>query len=244
MIYLNQDVYSKLKFPSRVELGVGSLICAGSFVFNVVMYYIIGDMGFGQTDYTIFIVGLIVLFFGYTNYKTIYPPVILIGGVRIIIAGLNFIFTKYFLAIASLFVQGPVRILRFFGYPVLAKDNVILVCGLHEKSQLSVGFGCMGLNSLVFFILILIVLIYKYKVALRQKVLCVVIGIIGALAVNLARLVMLCLISYYYGQEITGFIHRNIGDVLFIVWLVIFWWVALKYLLKETPDMFIEDIEE
>lgn len=110
-------------------------------------------------------------------------------------------------------------LLYHLGYPV-GRAGVVLTVGQYE---LLVADACAGLNSM--FTLEALGLLYmnlmRYTNALRNVVLAVLIIPIAFVA-NIARVMILVLVTYYFGDEAgQGFIHGFAGMVLFMVGLML-----------------------
>lgn len=111
------------------------------------------------------------------------------------------------------------NLLYHLGYPV-GRAGVVLTVGPYE---LLVADACAGLNSM--FTLEALGLLYmhlmRYTNALRNVVLAVLIIPIAFIA-NVARVLILVLVTYYFGDEAgQGFIHGFAGMVLFMVGLML-----------------------
>lgn len=110
-------------------------------------------------------------------------------------------------------------LLYHLGYPV-GRAGVVLTVGQYE---LLVADACAGLNSM--FTLEALGLLYmnlmRYTNALRNVVLAILIIPIAFVA-NIARVMILVLVTYYFGDEAgQGFIHGFAGMVLFMVGLML-----------------------
>ena len=110
-------------------------------------------------------------------------------------------------------------LLYHLGYPV-GRAGVVLTVGQYE---LLVADACAGLNSM--FTLEALGLLYmnlmRYTNVLRNVVLAVLIIPIAFVA-NIARVMILVLVTYYFGDEAgQGFIHGFAGMVLFMVGLML-----------------------
>ncbi len=110
-------------------------------------------------------------------------------------------------------------LLYHLGYPV-GRAGVILTVGQYE---LLVADACAGLNSM--FTLEALGLLYmnlmRYTNVLRNVVLAVLIIPIAFVA-NIVRVMILVLVTYYFGDEAgQGFIHGFAGMVLFMVGLML-----------------------
>lgn len=112
------------------------------------------------------------------------------------------------------------EILYKFGYPI-ARSGVMLSIG---KYQLLVADACSGLNSM--FSLSALGLFYAYLVKRKGWVpnTALLISIIPiAYFANVMRVILLVLITYYFGDEVgQGFAHKMAGVVLFIAALISF----------------------
>lgn len=111
------------------------------------------------------------------------------------------------------------HILYWLDYPV-ARSGVIINIGQY---QLLVADACAGLNSL--FTLEALGLLYmnvmRHESPLRNAVLAALIVPIS-FASNVARVIILLLITYYYGDAAgQGFVHKFSGMVLFITALML-----------------------
>ena len=109
--------------------------------------------------------------------------------------------------------------LHGLGYPV-GRSGVVLTVGPY---QLLVADACAGLNSL--FTLEALGLLYlnimNYTAPMRNLILALLVIPI-AFAANVARVVVLVLITYHFGDEAgQGFVHSFAGMVLFLVALVL-----------------------
>ena len=114
---------------------------------------------------------------------------------------------------------GAEHLLFWLDYPV-ARRGVTLTIGQY---QLLVADACSGLNSL--FSLEALGLLYlnvtRNETAVRNTLLAICIVPISY-ASNLTRVVVLCLVTYYFGDEAgQGFLHQFSGMVLFLTALVI-----------------------
>lgn len=110
-------------------------------------------------------------------------------------------------------------LMHAMGFPI-GRSGVLLTIGQY---QLLVADACAGLNSM--FTLEALVLLYinlmGYKQPLRNVFLAVAAIPISFLA-NIVRVVILVLVTYYFGDEAgQGFVHGFAGMVLFLVALML-----------------------
>jgi exosortase B len=119
-------------------------------------------------------------------------------------------------------------LLHWAGYPV-ARSGVILLMGQY---QLLVADACAGMRTL--FMLEALGVLYlelvRHASWLRNVTLAILIIPIS-FAANVARVVFLCLLTYYFGDDVgQGFLHGFAGLVLFLCGLALM--VAVDLLLR------------
>jgi len=106
------------------------------------------------------------------------------------------------------------HLLGFLGYPV-ARAGVVLYVGQY---QLMIADACAGLNTL--FTLEAIGLMYIELVrfpSLKRNVLLSILVVPISFIANVSRVVTLCLLTYYFGDEVgQGFLHQGAGLFLFV----------------------------
>lgn len=120
----------------------------------------------------------------------------------------------------KLFISSQAEALMYAaGYPV-ARMGVALSIGQY---QLLVADACSGLNSMVSLIAVGLFFMHlvKRKSLLHRAILLTLIPMI-AIAANLVRVVAICLVTYYFGDEVgQGFVHGATGILLFGVSLTL-----------------------
>jgi exosortase len=104
-------------------------------------------------------------------------------------------------------------LLSFFDYPVQREGVVILIA----QYQLLVEDACSGMNSLFGLIAISLFYIYLLHRADWKHSLALLVAILPiSIFVNLIRVLVLILITYYFGDAVAqGFIHNFAGILLF-----------------------------
>ena len=90
-----------------------------------------------------------------------------------------------------------------------------------EGQQLFLGPACSGFRSLIAMISLGLVYVYLNKSPLKKKIILLLLIVPLALLGNLVRVIVICLVAYYFGQEAAeGFFHNFSGYVVFIVTLL------------------------
>jgi len=109
------------------------------------------------------------------------------------------------------------QVLAFFRYPI-AREGLLLSMG---DKEIFLGQPCSGFRSLITMLALSLVYIHIIKASIRTKLILVFSVIPLALIGNLIRVIILCLVTYYFGKEAgEGFFHSLSGAVIFIIILM------------------------
>jgi exosortase len=105
-------------------------------------------------------------------------------------------------------------ILSFLNYPI-SKKGLVLTIGYQD---IFMGEPCSGFRSLITMISLVLVYVYITKGKLLKKFILTSFIVPMALLGNLVRVITLCLITFYFGEEAgQGFFHNFSGIVIFII---------------------------
>ena len=109
------------------------------------------------------------------------------------------------------------KILFFLNYPI-SREGLLLKIGYND---IFMGAPCSGFRSLITMFSLVMVYVYISKGNLFKKFILTSLIIPMALFGNLVRVITLCLITFYFGEEAgQGFFHNFSGIVIFIITLV------------------------
>ncbi|MBC8550662.1 MAG: exosortase/archaeosortase family protein [Candidatus Brocadiales bacterium] len=107
-------------------------------------------------------------------------------------------------------------LLNLTGYPI-TRDGLDMVIGYNT---IYMGAPCSGFRSLITMISLFLAYVYVIQGAIPKKVLLILFITPLALFGNLVRVITLCLITFYHGEEVgQGFFHNFSGIVIFIITL-------------------------
>ncbi len=108
------------------------------------------------------------------------------------------------------------KILFFLNYPI-SREGLLLKIGYND---IFMGAPCSGFRSLITMFSLVLVYVYISKGTLFKKLILTSLIIPMALFGNLIRVITLCLITFYFGEEAgQGFFHNFSGIVIFIITL-------------------------
>ena len=120
-------------------------------------------------------------------------------------------------------------VLRFANYPI-SREGLLLTIGYND---ILMGQPCSGFRSLITLLSLGIVYIYVSNTKLANKFIMTAFIIPLALMGNLIRVITLCLITFYFGEEAgQGFFHNFSGIVMFII--TILGLISIESILTKT----------
>lgn len=194
-------------------------------------------------DYLVLTLGVVLIMYNYIPEKYSYMK--------------NFIFIISFLS--AMFLSAPLGIWKiltqsydidpewytywFISAPTSAIANIF---GAHSSASgrdiifqhisgdyivLSVSRECAGINSVVLFSagFIAFVLV-EYKIMDRFVIAMLFSGILTAYISNLLRLTIIIMVGVHYDTETMMRVHDNIGILIFIALVSLFWYLTYKYI--------------
>ena len=112
---------------------------------------------------------------------------------------------------------------------------------------LSIGIAasCAGIFSFgIFLSAFLSFVLSEFSTLTRRIALLLGIGILFTYAANLLRMTIVVLAGYYNGMGVKGdpapftllWTHTYAGEIIFVCWVALFWWLAFRYFAPEESD--------
>ena len=125
---------------------------------------------------------------------------------------------------ANFIVAGVALLANLFGLPIYGFTNHLTINGLHGYYRLVVYWPSVGVQSILIYSVVMIVIAAKLQAPLLRKVIYAAVGIAGTILLNVVRIFTISYYGYVYatsGQQLDAF-HNAIGEVLFPIWIVVF----------------------
>lgn len=125
---------------------------------------------------------------------------------------------------ANFIVAGVAFLARLFDLPIYGFTNHLAINGLHGYYGLVVYWPSVGVQSILIYSVVMIVIAAKLQAPLLRKVIYAGVGIMGTILLNVVRIFTISYYGYVYatsGQQLDAF-HNSIGEVLFPIWIVVF----------------------
>jgi exosortase/archaeosortase family protein len=109
--------------------------------------------------------------------------------------------------------------------------NMMLITGSDGYPiNLSIGLSCTGLYSVAIFVSAFIAFVaVEYKKADSKVALLLSLGIFLAWFANILRMTIIVIVGKYYGAEAMVWTHNNIGELIFMAWITMFWLFMFRY---------------
>jgi exosortase/archaeosortase family protein len=208
-----------------------------AFGISLIIYnYIPTSFGYAR-DFLVFFLGLVF-------FILVFPPIFydLIFG-----SGGNAIVTKIFLAdpltglLNAVGIESSSEIIdgtAYVFFPLAQTD---------ETAQVGIAEGCSGIYTVSIFLSAFITFVLlEYKKFDRKVGLIIVLGIFTSYIANILRMFIIILVSHYYDNDPGNLVnlswmHVNAGWMIFLAWIIPFWWLMYRYLMKGDIERVEED---
>lgn len=212
MLWRQSGTVASLAKPGNLVLGILMLACTlvvyvGGRVFDFIS---IETAGLVATCFA-----AAYLYFGGRALRAIWFPVL---WLFFLIPPPGWVVDRLTAPLKEFVSFGATKFLLLFDYPIL-RQGVTLFIGPY---QLLVEDACSGLRSLSSLIVVTLLYIYiKNKPSWRYSLLVVLWIVPVAVIANIIRIVILVLITYYWGDAAAqSFLHNTAGIVMFVVALL------------------------
>jgi thaumarchaeosortase len=125
---------------------------------------------------------------------------------------------------ANFIVAAVVFLAKLFGLSIYGFANRLNIVGLHAYCPLVVFWPSVGVQSMLIYSVVMVVLAAKLQAPRNRKLAYAAIGIAGTVFLNVIRIFSITYYGYAYAatcNQVNDF-HNVIGEVLFPIWIVVF----------------------
>ncbi|UCE44316.1 MAG: exosortase/archaeosortase family protein [Candidatus Bathyarchaeota archaeon] len=229
LVLIKRNDLSSQLGSEGVQSVLGILIAGSSFfLYYALVPFFESPSFYGGVNYAVYLFGLFLIFFKLSALREAFSPIFLLlaaSSVGIVSQWLEHYFSWY----VPHFVQFIVVILNMMGFGAETRPpDAIMLPTADGRLILGFVWGCVGVNSMLLFSILLVVMLFEESARLRTKFLWAVVGFLGVFLMNVIRLVIIFVADIFYGSSVGGQIHYFIGYVLFFLWLVIFLYTFSK----------------
>jgi thaumarchaeosortase len=108
--------------------------------------------------------------------------------------------------------------------PATARDNLLLLNGLHGPFALQVFWPSAGVHSMIIYTLVMLAFLLKMEIPIKRKLIYFAIGTFGTVAVNIVRITSLSLYALVVTTNVREWeaFHSVAGEIMFLPWLGIY----------------------
>lgn len=108
--------------------------------------------------------------------------------------------------------------------PATARDNLLILNGLHGPFALQVFWPSAGVHSMIIYTLVMLAFLLKMDIPLKRKLIYFAIGTFGTATVNVIRIISLSLYALVVTTKVSEWeaFHSVAGEIMFLPWLGIY----------------------
>ncbi len=136
------------------------------------------------------------------------------------------------------FIVAAVGVLsKGVGLPIYGLSNTLTIVGIHGFYRLAVYWPSVGVQSMLIYSLVMILLAAKLDSPMKRKLIYASVGVVGTIFLNVLRIFIIAYYGYAYaysGQELDAF-HNSLGEILFPIWIVVFLAIVLQIEGRRIP---------
>ena len=199
---------------------------------------------FGLVDQLTIFIGVSVAFYGVRRF-----PFFLLPSAYIVILIAGYILEGDLPQLAGLEVWQATlmtSLMNLAGISASVTGNIVSLENGVVPIALEIAGPCTGLKGILAFGTLSSMAVLDIKMSNRRLTVILAIGFGGAFVVNLARLATIFVAAFYLGPETALEIHTYLGYTLFIVWVLVFWSLAYRFMIPRpvaalTPRTSVEN---
>lgn len=130
------------------------------------------------------------------------------------------------------------------GYPANHVIDLTMTNG--NVIPLGISLSCSGLYSVAIFVSAFVAFVaIEYKVFNKKVLGLLCLGIFLAWLANIIRMSVIVIVGRYYGADTMVWVHNNIGEIIFMIWVIIFWLIMFRFMgVGESPSKKPKKIKE
>jgi exosortase len=203
---------------------LGSSVIAADYAFNAFR-----GSSVGIIDLLIIFLGTVVASYGLRSLKFFWVPatygLILLLGYQLENITPNYVVLQDWLAGVMASTLSAV------GISSVASGHLVSMSTPNGPPLwLDVAGDCTGLQGILAFGILSTMTLLDVKPKMSRVIPIFAIGFAGAFLINIVRLLVIFLTFEYFGVDAGNIMHVYVGYTIFIVWVMVFWLFAFKYL--------------
>ena len=239
-IMMNPKPFYKIDnvYVWEIIIGILMVLSAFTIVTPIKHVYYPGTRDFGVLNGGIVLLGVFVIFYGIKNYK-LSIPYILIYLIFIILNLLwnvlgSSVVGRYLAKVSSYVAY---QVLRSIGYNVSLNGTTISIVTINGGIISATIAGlCSGVEGITFSIVVLVLLFIGSSVNYKWRIITILIASLIMFLLNILRIVFIFIFAYYYGQEGLKEAHAWLGNVIFLLFILSYWYLIDKKMNIERDE--------
>ncbi len=213
---------------STLEIVLGALIILAIYCEKFII-----NSDVGLLDLLFIFSGLVVAFYGIRSFKLFWVPATY-GIVLLLGYQLENLLPDY-VALQNWMAQVMADSMRLLGIHATVAGHVVYLSSGSLVLGLNVEGDCTGIQGVLAFGMLSTMAVLDIKAKMSKLIPLFIIGFVGAFLINIVRLFGVFLSFEYLGATIGAEVHVYLGYLLFIVWVMVFWSLAFRYLMPKSP---------
>src|SRR5208337_4043467 len=108
--------------------------------------------------------------------------------------------------------------------------NHLTIAGLHGYYRLIVYWPSVGVQSILIYSVVMIVIAAKLQAPRIRKIIYAAVGVVVTVLLNVVRVFSIAYYGYAYatsGEQLDAF-HNTVGEVLFLFWIVAYLFLIIE----------------
>ena len=229
-----------LKWPEVKSLtekgGLLAIVLGSAAVATIYSYKIFTATRLGLLDMLIIFAGISLAFYGFKSFRLFWVPasygIALLVGYRVEAVVPNFVQLQYWMAGVM------TAAMHTLGISATLNGQYVALTSSSGPLLLNVESECTGVQGIIAFGLLSTMSVIDMKTKKTKLAAVLVVGFAGAFLINIVRLFGVFLAFEFLGPATGDLVHVYLGYTLFIVWVLVFWSLAFKYLMpKQSPAL-------
>jgi len=207
------------------EVAIGLVAIGAVYAYKAVIHATVGLL-----DLLVIFSGVVLAFYGIKSFRLFWVPatygLVLILGYQLESSIPNYVALQDWMA--GLMAAS----MNAIGVTAVSSGHIVVLNSGSNALALDVEGDCTGLQGILAFGMLSTMALLDMKPRLSRLVPIFAIGFIGAFLINILRLILVFITFEFLGVAMGDAVHVYAGYTLFIVWVLIFWAFAFRYLGK------------
>ena len=213
----------------RWEIILGAAIIAADYAQNLFF-----GSRLGLLDMLFIFCGLVAAFYGIRSFKLFWVPatygIVLLLGYQLENVVPNYVALQDWMA--GIMASS----MRLLGIGATVSGHIVYLSAGSTVLGLNVEGDCTGVQGILAFGMLSTMAVLDIKAKMSKLIPLFIIGFVGAFLINIVRLFGVFLTFEYLGVAMGNEVHVYLGYLLFIVWVMVFWSLAFRYLMPRSSS--------